>query len=275
MALNGKTSARDMKNWARSKVRGTKQQAKPPIDDEEDTEEEQDPAEEDPEEGEEEGEALQLATSEPVDPMNVGKDGRDIEEEIEAEGALAGDEEEGDPAQLLEEKIGEELAETLKARASELEELAQDVGEALLEEDIDIETAREAQAALPDDLRQDVVEAFSSLSPEEVLAFCQHLAEGGGIEDPELLAGFLRAVSMDSGDEDGPKDEDEAADEEEDDVPQDDEDEEDPAVDEDEEEEEDEDDKRPFPAKGKKKPPGKKPKKGEPAKGGKPPIGPR
>ena len=155
--------------------------------------------------------------TEPRDPVNLGGPG--LPEELMDE--MGGDDDdvddlpEADPILAeVEEKLGD-FAETLEDRADEIEELASEVSGDLSADDIDLETKREVQQLIPDDLRQDLVEHLSGMSDEEIEAFCQHLLEINKISDPELVAGFLRAAASDSNGEDDGEDEDEGDDDDE------------------------------------------------------------
>ncbi len=149
--------------------------------------------------------AANLPNTEPKDPMNRGGiDGPDPDDVLlpEGEEALL-----GEPTEI-EQKLGD-FAEVLEHRAGELEELATEVQGDLMSDEPDMETVREAQAAIPADIRQDLVEHMSAMEPDEILEFCEHLRDAGKVDDPELLAAFLRAAATDSTEDDEEVDEDE------------------------------------------------------------------
>lgn len=152
--------------------------------------------------------------TEPMDPMNAGGPGVPEEFLDDMLDPTADPDDQGmgiDPE--IEEKLGD-FAEVMEHRADELEELAEEVSGDLTGEDVDVETKREVQGLIPDDLRQDLVEHFSALSDDEIREFCQYLQEQGRIEDPDLMAAFLSAASDNSAEDD---DEEDDGDEEDDD----------------------------------------------------------
>lgn len=287
MALPTKLNAADVKGWARKRMALAKKsavraagkvpgKAKAPAEDPKKTAPKAPNA---PVEGDEAGEEKGLPSekisgkpnTEPQDPMNKG--GPDVPEEFLDDLRTDEDDEEYAPGAEsvagnpdLEAKLGE-FAEVLEHRAAELEELAAEVQGDLTGDEVDLETMREVQSLIPDELRQDLVEHVSSLTDDEIGEFCLHLAEQGSIEDAELMANFLRAAAADSSeedDEDGeelPEDE-EAEDENGEEEALEDEDAEDPELPEDEDEEDEEEEEPPRkgkpkfkPKRGKKKPP--------------------
>ncbi len=135
-----------------------------------------------------------LPSTEPRDPMNrLGLDGMGAGED-----SLLGQ----DLAEIAE-KLGD-FAEVMEHRASDLEDAAGKVQGDLTSDLPDQETVREAQAAIPDDIKRELVEAISALDPDEIEDLCEHLKSEGRISDPDLLAGFLRAATTDTAkDEDG------------------------------------------------------------------------
>jgi hypothetical protein len=174
--------------------------------------------------------------TEPLDPMNAG--GPAVPQEFLDDLRQDGDEDEDEGGVTdnpeIEEKLGD-FAEVLEHRADELEELANEVTGDLSDEDPDMDTVREVQNLVPDDLKQELVEHLSALSDDEIQEFCESLQEQGKIEDADLVASFLRAASSDSSededddmsDEEDDTDDDEDEDEQDDDDSSDDDDEED------------------------------------------------
>lgn len=146
-----------------------------------------DPGDEDEQDqqvGDNPGAKQDLPSTEPNDPANM--DGPDDEDDLS---------EEDQAAAMIEAKLGP-LAEVLEVRAAELEELAGEVDGDLTADEIDLQTAHDAQVNFPEELRSDAVQHLSAMSDEEIDAFAQHLADEELIEDPDLVAGYLRAIAM-------------------------------------------------------------------------------
>lgn len=141
--------------------------------------------EQDQQVGDQPGKKQDLPSTEPDDPANM--DGPD------AEGDDLSDEDQ--VTAMLEAKLGP-LAEVLEVRAAELEDLAEQVDGDLTAEEIDLQTAHDAQVNFPEELRSDAVQHLSAMSDEEIDQFAQHLADEELIEDPDLVAGYLRAIAM-------------------------------------------------------------------------------
>lgn len=156
--------------------------------------------------------------TEPMDPMNGGGPGVPEEFLDDMLDPTADPDEQGLPGvdPEIEEKLGD-FADVLEHRADELEELAGEVQGDLTGDDVDVETRREVQALIPDDMRQELVEHLSALSDDEIHEFCEYLQEQGRIENADLMASFLSAASDNSTDDEDDDEDDDSSDDEEND----------------------------------------------------------